>query len=981
MSRTKSGYVTACQQLLALALVLAALVPATNLVSLDIVREHPGIGRADGPGTLASGRLAAYVREARRTSEVPTAPVKARVREIALTAPAGRTLGRVAGAGALARTAARVEPQARVGQRRVARGEATVLTSTPQPVTGYGAVGVTWQHAEEVSDADLSFRVRTRTGRSWSDWQTLPYHDDHGPDPDSAEGRKARPGTDPLLVGDVDDVQVQATAQPGTPVPDDVRLAVIDPGADARPAAERPALDTATMDGDDGSDSVEAATAPSDGGSARAALSAAAYTPKPVIYSRAQWGADESKRDKGALQYYEVHAGFVHHTVNANDYTRDEVPAIIRGIYAYHTQSKGWSDIGYNFLVDRFGRIWEGRYGGIDRPVVGAHTLNYNDYSFAMSAIGNYEVQKPTTAMVQAYGALFAWKLSLHGVDASSTRQKVGSSYFQAINGHRDAGQTACPGKYLYARIPEIRRLAAEEQRGFAGRQLESNLAGGPYPDLIVRRAKDQRLMVLPTGGLMSFAGKRSDSRGWSDATRVQVTPDLTGDGAADLVTMTTGGAVELHQGTGQGDFARTAQTLSSTFRGHDLVTAVGDLDGDGRPDLVARRTSDGMLDLWRGRAPKRASDGSRRAVLAAPVHLGVTVPGARQLAAAGDLDGNGRADLLVVDGAGALTWRRSSATARELGVAQPIATAGAVDAVVGGGDYTGDGRPDLVVRRSGRSVQLMPGLGNGRFGSFRGPFANVAGGSGLVGGVDIAGSDGLDLLYRDGDSLVRYTQSGTFDTGRPIDTGVSGAGADRLIHAGDWDRDGFGDVIYRNGSTGSLFLRRGDGTGRLGQPILLGRDFGKVGLLAGVGDVTGDGWPDLMGQPSGGSMRIYPGRGVDGLRASYVAHRSIKAAQQIPVGRWDADGAPDSLFRLGSTTTLYRGNGPGGLMSGSKVGLDLSPYDWVVGVRSATLGSGTDLIVRDRRKGTLLLLPRVAQGTPTPRTIGDGMGAYDLAG
>ena len=97
--------------------------------------------------------------------------------------------------------------------------------------------------------------------------------------------------------------------------------------------------------------------------------------------------------------------------MNANDYTRAEVPALLRSIYAYHTQSRGWSDIGYNYLVDRFGRIWEGRYGGIDRPVVGAHTLNYNDWSFAMSAIGSYDIKQPSRAMVEAYGALFAWKL------------------------------------------------------------------------------------------------------------------------------------------------------------------------------------------------------------------------------------------------------------------------------------------------------------------------------------------------------------------------------------------------------------------------------------------------------------------------------------------------------------------------------------------------------------------------------------------
>ncbi len=114
-----------------------------------------------------------------------------------------------------------------------------------------------------------------------------------------------------------------------------------------------------------------------------------------MIYSRKQWGANERMRDRSSLHYFEVHAGFVHHTVNANAYTRAEVPGILRSIYAYHTQSLGWSDVGYNYLVDKFGRIWEGRAGGVDRPVVGAHTLGYNDWSFAMSAIGNYETVGP----------------------------------------------------------------------------------------------------------------------------------------------------------------------------------------------------------------------------------------------------------------------------------------------------------------------------------------------------------------------------------------------------------------------------------------------------------------------------------------------------------------------------------------------------------------------------------------------------------
>ena len=197
----------------------------------------------------------------------------------------------------------------------------------------------------------------------------------------------------------------------------------------------------------------------------------------------------------------------MHHTVNANDYTRDEVPGIIRSIYAYHTQSRGWSDVGYNFLVDKFGRIWEGRAGGVDRPVVGAHTLGYNDYSFAMSAIGNFETARPPKAMVQAYGSLFAWKLSLHGVNASSTRQVVGPDTFQAINGHRDAGSTACPGRYLYAKLARIRTLAAAAQQGWTGRQLESNLAVDrpPGPDRPTRQRRQG--FIIPTNGIEGRAG------------------------------------------------------------------------------------------------------------------------------------------------------------------------------------------------------------------------------------------------------------------------------------------------------------------------------------------------------------------------------------------------------------------------------------------------------------------------------------------
>ena len=300
-------------------------------------------------------------------------------------------------------------------------------------------------------------------------------------------------------MGDVDRVQVRSVGDV-TP-PSGMSLSVVSPGRPAATALEQPVIDTARMDGADGSDDALRVTSRTM--AKQQAL--ATYTPKPVIYSRAQWGADESLRDKSSLHYYEVHAAFVHHTVNANDYTRDEVPGILRSIYAYHTQSRGWSDIGYNFLVDRFGRIWEGRWGGVDKAVVGAHTLGYNEVAFAMSAIGNFETEKPPQAVIDAYAKLFAWKLSMYGIKANATGLKVKGKTLNAINGHRDVGQTACPGKYLYARIPDIRKEAAAIQNGSGGMQFDVQPADVRDHIGVVRRAFDARFRP----GARAFAQER----------------------------------------------------------------------------------------------------------------------------------------------------------------------------------------------------------------------------------------------------------------------------------------------------------------------------------------------------------------------------------------------------------------------------------------------------------------------------------------
>jgi hypothetical protein len=191
---------------------------------------------------------------------------------------------------------------------------------------------------------------------------------------------------------------------------------------------------------------------------------------RPEILSRAVWRANESWRDPSPRYNHAFQQVHVHHTASSNDYGREDVPAMIRGMYRYHTYNLGWSDIAYNFLVDRFGRVWEGRAGGVARRVRGAHTLGFNATSAGVAVIGNFEVARPGRPVTDAVASLAAWKLSQWGGNPLGTVRVVseGSDRFPngrtvtlpVVDGHRDTNQTACPGRNLYSQLPTIRRRA-----------------------------------------------------------------------------------------------------------------------------------------------------------------------------------------------------------------------------------------------------------------------------------------------------------------------------------------------------------------------------------------------------------------------------------------------------------------------------------------------------------------------------------------
>lgn len=243
----------------------------------------------------------------------------------------------------------------------------------------------------------------------------------------------------------------EPTAEPSAPAPSEEPTSQ----PTTAPAAE-PTTEPSAEPDPSGSTSPAAPTAPA----------------APAIVSRADWGADESLVVDPPSYLDTVDAVFVHHTAGTNDYDCADSAAVIRAILTYHVESNGWNDIGYNFFVDKCGTVFEGRAGGVDKPVRGAHTYGFNGYSSGVSLLGDYENGgTPTAAAKQAIADLSAWKLGLHGVDpeaqvtltaAADTGVYDGGEQatLNTISGHRDGYATLCPGATLYSALPEIRSAA-----------------------------------------------------------------------------------------------------------------------------------------------------------------------------------------------------------------------------------------------------------------------------------------------------------------------------------------------------------------------------------------------------------------------------------------------------------------------------------------------------------------------------------------
>lgn len=321
------------------------------------------------------------------------------------------------------------------------------VTTAPIATAEVQTVGLSW--AAGVDAERLQPRLRTLEDGQWSSWVAMPVAD-ISPDHGTVDARAATPGggTESVWFGDAEAVQV--SFDPGVAGLSKLELTLV--GSElVEPAAETGGLS-------------RAATAPTSGlfGSS---------TPAPRIYSRAEWGAAPQSCTPSTAS--RLVGAVVHHTAGSNAYrTVGEAMQQLRNDQRYHMVTRGWCDLGYNAVVDKWGNVYEGRAHSLTRPVIGVHAGGFNTGTFGISMLGTYDAP-PSAETQRAVGFILGRRLGMYGVDPQGTadvwtsggdnsRYRDQTVRLPRIYGHRDVAYTACPGAGGYGALPAIRGIAAD---------------------------------------------------------------------------------------------------------------------------------------------------------------------------------------------------------------------------------------------------------------------------------------------------------------------------------------------------------------------------------------------------------------------------------------------------------------------------------------------------------------------------------------
>ncbi|MFG3002119.1 N-acetylmuramoyl-L-alanine amidase, partial [Streptomyces sp. NPDC048340] len=352
--------------------------------------------------------------------------------------------------------------------RRATRTSEALVTAEIN-VRAFRLVGLTWKQSDDRADG-MKIEARFRQNGKWQDWVSVPSAE---ADPDGSGAK--RDGTDPYFTSASDGIQLRINGKgKGKALPADLSLALL---AANVTSADRQAV------------ASRAQASMSKQGTSGVRLSPAETGVK--LKARSDWNADESLADPGYKKTGTVKAAIVHHTVDNNTYTADDVPGMMRMIYTYMISQQGYGDFPYNFVVDKFGNTWEGRRGSIaaspdaqgDDPkaILGGHAAGFNTDTLGVATLGNFEPNvsgsgpnpQPTDEMIDGLAATLAWKFRQYGRDPLGQTQLTSAGgtgnpnppgsilTVKTIIGHRDVNQTLCPGANLYSKMDALRTKVA----------------------------------------------------------------------------------------------------------------------------------------------------------------------------------------------------------------------------------------------------------------------------------------------------------------------------------------------------------------------------------------------------------------------------------------------------------------------------------------------------------------------------------------
>lgn len=508
----------------------------------------PAVGGAAGPAVVAQQADAAAA------DGGPSAPAVRALEVDGVDAAAARD------ASALAPTLGEDAAAAAASDEPVDPAELAALGA--RTFTGaFLVAGVTWDAGQDTVVTDVAVRVR-EAGR-WSSWLEL-----HVVDVDVEGGR---PGTEPLVTGGADAAQVRVVTADGSEV-EGLQLDVVAdpsagaeheaPTADVGPITEPTTTPTTTP-------TPTPTPAPSPTPTAAPVRGSLGDVIRPAIVTRAQWGADERLGGPWPDVSASLRAMYLHHTAGTNTYTRAQAASVVRSIYAFHTKSRDWPDIGYQFLVDRFGTIYQGRRDALVDLPIGAQAGGYNTATIGVSAMGNFQSAAPPAAMLRSIERLFAWQAYAHGLDATGrttlvtgssslngTRAKPGTTVtVPVILGHRDTNVTACPGARLWAKLPTIRSAvkkqvdAARTRYGAVRPALAAPATVAPSPTQSpVQWSASATYRWAPVPGAVAYqvltrssdVADRTDARAWTVHSTVRGTSASVGttDGRTRVVAV-----------------------------------------------------------------------------------------------------------------------------------------------------------------------------------------------------------------------------------------------------------------------------------------------------------------------------------------------------------------------------------------------------------------------------------------------------------